>query len=106
MLYEETKNVQLKLYTDAQASKIPVNGVVIKEEAWEIAQRLKIDFSSSNDWMNIFKERHNLVFVTVHEKSGGVNMETLKKMKKKITSNYKRTLIKRYFQRWQNRVVL
>ena len=42
--HEEIENVQLKWYTDAQASKISVNAVVIKENAREIAQHLKIDF--------------------------------------------------------------
>ena len=34
--YEKIENVLLKWYTDAQASKIPVNDVVIKEKAREI----------------------------------------------------------------------
>ena len=34
--YEKIENVLLKWYTDVRASKIPVNGVVIKKKAWEI----------------------------------------------------------------------
>ena len=50
--YVEIENVLLKWYTNVRAVKIPVNGVLIKEKAQEIALHMKIGFSASNDWMD------------------------------------------------------
>ena len=85
-------------------AKISIIGVVIKEKAREIAQHMKIDFSSSNGWMDRFKNRHNLGFWTYHGKSDSIDMKTGKEWKRKLPEIIKEYSLKDIFNADETRL--
>ena len=58
---------------------------------------MKIDFSTSNGWMNRFRKRHSLVFGTFDGKSDSVNMQTVKEWKRKLPAIIKEYSLKDIF---------
>ena len=61
--FAELETVLFTWYQHARASNIPIEGSTLRENAKIIAAQLNIDnFSASNGWVSIFKDRHGLVF--------------------------------------------
>ncbi|KAM7312004.1 hypothetical protein ISCGN_008909 [Ixodes scapularis] len=49
----------------ARSDYLPVNGTVLRAKAEGILQRLNIDFSCSDGWLDRFRKRHELVFRSI-----------------------------------------
>jgi hypothetical protein len=76
-LFEELESHLLTWFQQARASCLPINGVILKEKACEVATRLGVyHFTGSSGWLNRFKVRHGLVFKRVCGESSSVNEET------------------------------
>lgn len=61
-------------YQQARASRIPVDGNILREKARSIAARMCIkNFVASNGWISRFKERHGLVYKKLAGESAAVD---------------------------------
>ncbi|KAH6939316.1 hypothetical protein HPB50_016942 [Hyalomma asiaticum] len=49
----------------AGSANLPVNGVVLKAKAEEIALRMDVEFACSDGWLDRFQKRHGLVFRSI-----------------------------------------
>lgn len=94
--YDDLENILMQWFKAARASKIPINGSVVKEKALEIAERLKLQgFSASNGWIDRFKKRNNLCFKSICGESEGVDIATVQQWKENTLPNLLRDYIPR-----------
>jgi hypothetical protein len=75
--FAELETVLFTWYQQARASNIPTDGTTLTEKAKIIATQLNTDnFSASNGWASIFKDRHGLVFKKLAGESAEVSVES------------------------------
>ncbi|GBN67677.1 hypothetical protein AVEN_170667-1, partial [Araneus ventricosus] len=82
-IYEEDSNRDpeleecfIKWIKQCRDCNLPIGGNELKEKAEHFAQKLGYkDFKSSNGWLKIFKNRHNIVFRKLCAESQSVSDE-------------------------------
>nr|XP_037285031.1 tigger transposable element-derived protein 4-like [Rhipicephalus microplus] len=70
------ENVLLAWIQPARSVNLPVNGVVLKAKAEEIALRMNIEFACSDGWLDRFRKRHGLVFRSIAGEAAAVDEVT------------------------------
>ena len=68
-----------KWYCFVRERNIPVSGLLLKEEALQIAKAIdpNTSFKASNGWLESFKKRHNIKQMTVSGECGNVSEESV-----------------------------
>ena len=56
----------------ANAARVPLNNLLLHEQAVKLAQRLDLEQEPSLSWVNKFRERHGLQYRKVHGEAGSV----------------------------------
>lgn len=75
--FVELEEILFTWYQQARASKIPIDGSILREKAKTIANELNVsNFTASNGWITRFKNRHGLVFKKLTGESAEVNIES------------------------------
>lgn len=88
-------DVVFEWFVRARAKNIPISGVLIKQQALEVAKEIKMeDFKASNGWLEKFRNRHSISFKSVSGEAGDVDMTVVKNWKEKIGSYIKNYEIK------------
>ncbi|XP_037555333.1 tigger transposable element-derived protein 4 [Dermacentor silvarum] len=70
------EDVLLAWIQRARSANLPVNGVVLKAKAEEVALRMNLKFSCSDGWLDRFRKRHGLVFRSIVGESAAVDEAT------------------------------
>nr|XP_037286028.1 tigger transposable element-derived protein 4-like [Rhipicephalus microplus] len=70
------EDVLLAWIQRARSVNLPVNGVVLKAKAEEIALRMNIEFAYSDGWLDRFRKRHGLVFRAIAGEAAAVDEVT------------------------------
>ncbi|GLG92769.1 Nucleosome-remodeling factor subunit NURF301 [Gryllus bimaculatus] len=61
--FKELEDTLIKWTIHAQKSNVPINGVILRKKALNVAKKLGItDFTASNGWIDRFKKKHNIVY--------------------------------------------
>ncbi|GBL65619.1 Tigger transposable element-derived protein 6 [Araneus ventricosus] len=64
--YVDINEVVLEWFKTVRATKIPVSGAMIQHKAKELADPLGMEhFSSSNGWLDRFRIRNNITFLSL-----------------------------------------
>ena len=73
------KGILVKWIKEVCAMNVPVNGMILREKALEIANRIVglKDFTASNGWINQMKKRHNFVHRSFSGESSSVDEATI-----------------------------
>ncbi|GFU15095.1 major centromere autoantigen B, partial [Nephila pilipes] len=84
--YQALEEKLLDWLIDSQEMKLPINSVVIREQAKVIAAELGIDqFTASSGWIDRFKNRHGLGNKAVFGESGNFSFNYLRLLMKSHT---------------------
>ena len=72
-------------FKNATSRRINLSGPLIKEKALKFAQDLGVEsFKASNEWLESFKHRHNIVMGTMSGERGDVSNDTVNDWKSKL----------------------
>ncbi|XP_064475752.1 tigger transposable element-derived protein 4-like [Ornithodoros turicata] len=71
--HKDVEDVLVAWIQRARSANLPVNGVVVRAKAEEIASCLNIDFSCSDGWLNRFRRRHGLIFRAIVGEAAAVD---------------------------------
>ncbi len=71
--YPDIENGLIELISKSNSCRIPVNTILLKEKANQLAIQYKYtDFKASNGFIDRFKSRNAIIFQTIHEEAEGV----------------------------------
>ncbi len=74
--YPDIENELIKYISKCNLNGLPINSVLLKEKANEIANKLNYtEFNCSNGFIDRFKVRNSVVFKAIHGESDGVSEE-------------------------------
>jgi hypothetical protein len=82
--YENVEKKLLVWFKPSVALNTPIKGTLVKEKAVEIADRLGVDFTSSNGWLDRFKNRTGLVYKLICGEARSVNIFEVQEWKKAV----------------------
>ena len=90
--FSEINHLLWQWYVRARESNIPINGPMLMEEAWLIADRLgEKSFQGTEGWLTKWKQRHNIKQMNIAGEEGDVNQENLESWQERVkeqTRNY------------------
>nr|XP_042904211.1 tigger transposable element-derived protein 4-like [Parasteatoda tepidariorum] len=71
-------------FKQARSANIPVNGTLLRGKALEIAEKLNVDFTPSNGWIDRMKKRAGLVYKTIKGDCNSVDLQEAEEWKAKL----------------------
>lgn len=83
--FELINNKTFEWLTQVLAKNLPINGVLVQEQAKKIAIENSVpDFKASNGWLESFKIRHNLTFSAISGESKDVDVDIVNTFREKL----------------------
>jgi DNA-binding Lrp family transcriptional regulator len=78
----DLEDVLLKWFKQARSSNVPLDGVLVREKASYLADKMGIsDFKASNGWVEGFKKRHGIVYRCIRGEAASVDTNVLETWK-------------------------
>ena len=75
--HPEVKDALCEWFKSQRSQNVLLSGPILLEKANDLAQKLGIEFSASNSWIDRFKQRKGIVSRSICGESAVVNMETV-----------------------------
>nr|XP_042901752.1 tigger transposable element-derived protein 4-like [Parasteatoda tepidariorum] len=82
--YENIEEKLMIWFKQARSANIPVNGTLLRGKALEIAEKLNVDFTPSNGWIDRMKKRAGLVYKTIKGDCNSVDLQEAEEWKAKL----------------------
>ncbi|XP_053402733.1 tigger transposable element-derived protein 6-like [Mercenaria mercenaria] len=77
---DQVNSLMWDWFQKARSNGFPVSGPMLREKALQFTRELNVpeaDFKASTGWLNRFRQRHNISFMSVCGESASVSQETV-----------------------------